>query len=147
VLETNNAPIVANVSLLTSSSKATSGQSGGSYNIRTTTSNAPLNVSFPTSPVDSALEFYGSTSNNPAEISLHSAYQGSFSIATSLFGASVIIDHDVEDPSGRGRQRNVVISGKHISNKASGEVWWGKERTSKGNVHLETSILPVVLRL
>lgn len=92
--------------------------------MRATTSNGRLDVVFPTSPVDSLLDFEGKTSNSVADVSLHAAYEGTFSIASS---SSVAIDNEhASDPTGKGRSRTVSYTQRSRS-LMKGQVFWGHE--------------------
>lgn len=100
---------------------------------------------YDTSPVDSILHYKGDTSNSPATVTLHSAYEGSFKLESSVM--SPIIDRgNAEDPSGKGRRRTIDIhrTGRSI---ASGEIYWGSAKKETGNVVIRTSNSPAKIRL
>ncbi|KAF8911655.1 hypothetical protein CPB84DRAFT_1762498 [Gymnopilus junonius] len=138
---TSNGKIEAHTSLTSASG------SGGSFEVTTSTSNAPLVVTFPASPVDSKLNLKGSTSNAQAAVFLHPAYEGSFDLHTSLARPSVNRNPEVEDPTGQGRKRVLEIS-NYGRPSTTGNVYWGAgERKSEGSVVVRTSISPVVLAL
>jgi hypothetical protein len=63
----------------------TDGDKGGIFRVAGTTSNGPLTIAVPESPVDSALALTARTSNAAAEVTLHDAYQGKFLVKTSNF--------------------------------------------------------------
>lgn len=113
---------------------------GGAFNVTTTTSNGPLAVDFPASPVDSKLTLSAKTSNSPAYVSLNPAYEGIFKLQTSpWFKAEVNVDKDVVDPSGKDRKRNVVIKDV-VRGSLSGSVNWDGEdgREAEGVVDVST---------
>ena len=92
--------------------------------MRAETSNGRLDVSFPTSPIDSLLDFDGKTTNGVADVSLHAAYEGTFSLMSS---GSVAIDNEhATDPTGKGRYRTVSTTQK-TRNSIEGQVFWGHE--------------------
>jgi len=137
VMRTSNGKIDSRVSLTTASH-------GGRYLVTARTSNGPLNVNFPTSPLDSTLKLVAATSNSLAFVSLGPAYEGTFSLSTSNFSPSVT-RRGVEDPSGNGRKRNVdtSTSGRGV---LSGSVSWSGRRGS-GAVEVKSSNSPVILEL
>ncbi|KAJ6564206.1 hypothetical protein B0H19DRAFT_942642 [Mycena capillaripes] len=79
VMRTSNKLLDAKVSLFTE------GDKGGIFHVKGTTSNGPLTIAVPESPVDSALALTARTSNAAAEVTLHGAYQGKFLVKTSNF--------------------------------------------------------------
>ncbi|KDR84319.1 hypothetical protein GALMADRAFT_237095 [Galerina marginata CBS 339.88] len=139
---TSNGPLHADISLTSASG------TGGSFDITTTTSNSPLRVTFSDSPVDSRLSLKASTSNSPATVSLHPAYEGTFTVQTSLFGPTLRRKSDVEDPSGEGRERNVKFGSIGKGPRVlTGEVYWDEKRKDEGAVSVRTSNSPVVLEI
>ncbi|KAI0316368.1 hypothetical protein OF83DRAFT_1060481 [Amylostereum chailletii] len=104
ILHTSNARIAATVFLLNTVG-ATS-----AFNASTTTSNSPLIVEYASLPSEGAvLSAVAHTSNSPARLTLPPAFEGTFFVRTSLLGAAVD-RRDVEDPTGRGRQRKVEMN-------------------------------------
>ncbi|KAJ7167980.1 hypothetical protein C8R46DRAFT_951099 [Mycena filopes] len=79
VMRTSNNRLNAKVTLTTNASK----DKGGAFNVLARTSNGPLNLSVPGSPVQSKLTLNAITSNARAEVRLHRAYQGAFAVSTS----------------------------------------------------------------
>jgi hypothetical protein len=143
VVRTSNSPLKASISLTSVA------ETGGSFTVNATTSNGPLAINFPASPVDSKLTLSAKTSNSPAAVCLNPAYEGTFDLhTTSWFTAEVKVDKEVVDPSGKDRKRNVDI--KHeIRGSLSGSVnWEGEEgREVEGVVDVSTSNFYVVLSL
>ncbi|PPQ88963.1 hypothetical protein CVT25_005062 [Psilocybe cyanescens] len=141
VAHTTNGPIQADISLI-----STAG-TGGTFHVSTTTTNSPLSVKFPTSPVGSTLHLEAKTTNSPAVVSLDSAYEGSFSLLTSrYFHPRLHVNEEVEDPSGKGRQRRVDV--KEVKRgEVYGDVLWGDEPQAKGAVIVSTTNSPVSLNV
>ncbi|KAF7362383.1 Ankyrin repeat family protein [Mycena venus] len=80
LLQTRNAQLQSDVSLTTS---AASGQ-GGKFAVKAETSDGPLIMTFPTSPTHSILNFDAQTSNSPANVWLNHAFEGEFTLASSM---------------------------------------------------------------
>jgi len=141
IARTSNGKLEADVSLVSASG------SGGSFNIGARTSNSPLRVAFPASPIDSKLLFQGTTSNSPATVSLNPAYEGSFTLSTSRLGASIHRKAGVEDPSGKERKR-VINALNERGRVLTGRVYWeSDENKAQGMVGVQTSNSPVVLEI
>jgi len=138
LLITSNAPLRSSISLLSTNS------AGGSFNVTTRTSNNPLEIKYDTSPVDSILHHRAWTCNSPSAIDLHSAYEGTFSLQTSIFSPTVD-SLDAVDPSGQGRKRSLEVFRAGRGN-VLGEVYWGEEKQA-GNIEVITSNSPAHLRL
>ncbi|RDB25163.1 hypothetical protein Hypma_007984 [Hypsizygus marmoreus] len=138
VMRTSNSKLDATVSLTSVSSK------GGRYLVTASTSNSPLRVDFAASPLDSTLKLEASTSNSPASVSLDPAYEGTFSLTTSLF-APTLIRHQVDDPSGKGRER-IIETNSFGRNVLKGSVKWAKQQ-GQGSVSIRSSNAPVTLEL
>ncbi|KAG6861694.1 hypothetical protein C0995_013263 [Termitomyces sp. Mi166 len=161
-LRTSNAPIradvmvanekdyVSDLSLHTSNGKIDtrvhlmSETQGGRYMVTAATSNAPLAVAFPSSPLDSTLRLVASTSNGHALLSLHPTYEGQFCMTTSN-GAPSVVRHHVADPSGKGRVRQVLTNSLG-RNTLSGRVSWSNEE-GPGRIELRSSNAPIVIEL
>jgi len=112
--------IKSSISLV--SSKTTN----GSFNVNATTSNQPLMLNYDTSPVDSILHSRARTSNSPATVSHHSAFEGTIALQSTIFPPS-IDKREVEDPSGQGRHRSLEIS-RVARGVLAGVVYWGMDR-------------------
>lgn len=122
-MKTSNSRISSRVSLLTTHDLRPQPK-GGHFKVRATSSNGRLEVGFPTSPIDSLLDFEGKTSNSVADVSLHAAYEGSFLLTSS---GSVALDNEhAADPTGKGRYRTVSTTQK-TRNSIEGLVFWGHE--------------------
>ena len=110
---------------------------GGSFNVNTRTSNKALSITYDASPFDSILRHKAQTSNSPATVHLHSAYEGPFSFRSSNIPPS-IIDNHVSDPSGQGRPRSVNIF--RTRDHTMGKVYWGSDKQLDGaNVDISSS--------
>jgi hypothetical protein len=140
-VQTSNAPLKSNLALISTSSRGT----GGQFIVETLTSNSPLVVKFPYAAIDSVLHLSAKTSNSPAFVELNPAYEGTFSLTTSIFRPRVDVNENVEDPTGEGRQREVDFN--TVGKELKGSVHWGDDTENQGHVELVTSILPAHLRL
>ena len=101
------------------------------------------------SPPDSILHLSAGTSNSPAHVLLAPAYEGTFSVGTSLFSPVVDRSTRKEDPSGRGRERNINVRNVR-GGVVEGAVSWEPSelpRGGAGEVSLRTSNSPVTLIL
>ncbi|KAG6888694.1 hypothetical protein C0992_007843 [Termitomyces sp. T32_za158] len=142
-ISTSNSAIRGTLSL------ESANESGGKFKVHTSTSNSPLELFFVESPVDSILMLDATTSIGPATVSLHPAYEGRYTAVTSFQRPSILVNHDVEDPAGRGRKRQV----RSLANRgpfASGTVRWYDGDDNKkliGNVEVHTSFSPLTLRI
>ncbi|KAG1802961.1 uncharacterized protein HD556DRAFT_723787 [Suillus plorans] len=141
VIATANAPLNARVSLTTASGY------GGEFGVDAQTANAPFTLTYVNSTVYSQLNSKSKTANAPATVHLHSAFEGSFSISSSIIGPS-LEQHRVEDPAGKGRERHVTASRSwgHIQ----GSVRWAEaehSRSGTGFVQLSTALSPARLIL
>ncbi|KAG9105387.1 hypothetical protein FRC07_009324 [Ceratobasidium sp. 392] len=140
-VQSTNGRLESRVSLLTTHDQRPQPK-GGHFTVQTRTTNGQLNVQFPTSPIDSLLDFDGHTTNSPADISLHASYEGSFRIKTSNGGPEVDNEH-ARDPTGKGRYRTVNVS-KSSKNEVQGKIFWGHEKdhnegTETGRAVIQTS--------
>jgi len=137
ILSTRNSPIRSSISLVS----LTEDQTGGSFDVAATTSNGPIDIIYPSAPVNSTLTFSGHSSNSPVHATLHKAYEGSFDLATSFWAQpSVRYDDGAEDPSGAGRRR-IVETSVVQKGHAAGRVYWEGPgaRKDAGSMKLSTS--------
>ncbi|KAJ8592473.1 hypothetical protein M405DRAFT_812664 [Rhizopogon salebrosus TDB-379] len=138
-----NTPVDSRVSLTTALG------SGGKFRVDAKTVNAPLSLSYGyvDSPLDSQLNCEASTLNAPATVHLHSAFEGSFTIGSSIIGPS-LEQHRVEDPAGEGRERLITTS--RGTGRIQGSVRWvGVEHSESGlgSVQVSTALSPARLIL
>ncbi|KDQ56481.1 hypothetical protein JAAARDRAFT_36637 [Jaapia argillacea MUCL 33604] len=140
-MRTSNGPIESDISLTSSE-----GSSGGSFKVIGSTSNAHLDVQFPVSPVSSRLNVDLKTSNAPATVAMHPAYEGTFNLRTSNLRPSIESPDTVEDPSGKGRKRSVYQS-SYTRGNIEGMVYWDKLNRDAGDVHVKSSNAPIRLVL
>ncbi|KAF8525979.1 hypothetical protein BU17DRAFT_41231 [Hysterangium stoloniferum] len=139
-IKTSNGAIKVPVTLISTDAKA---DDPASFLVSTTTSNAPLAVTFPEAPSTRLSPFYvlnltGKTSNAPVSVTLHPTYEGSLSLSSSLFSPKVTTGSS-SDPSGENRSRTVAIT-KIVGKALEANVWWGNAYTAqKGKVELKTS--------
>jgi hypothetical protein len=127
-------------------SSASSGVEG-LFDLDARTSNAPLHASIATAPADSTINFTGRTSNSPAKVRLHDAYEGSFAASTSNMPIVLNTLNDPEDPRREGRHRKVEFNwqDKH-RRQLEGSVSWGSGRKAPlGTVKIRTSNSPIDL--
>lgn len=118
-------PISAEISLTSGSRHA----SDASYVVSATTSNSDLHLRFAAQPVDSRLDLNAATTNGPAEVSVHPAYEGRFVLQSST-GAHIREEKDAQDPSGYKRERHVHYREMQSGgmNVVEGRVqWWGNK--------------------
>ena len=117
--------------------------------------NGHLSITFLTSPPNSTLRLLGYTTNAPAVINLHAAYEGQFLGYTSEGeNATLVVNETAEDPSGLGRSR-VVNYKEDVRRMVYGDVRWvndgdgdgENEEPERGQVHIWTSNAPVLLSL
>ena len=135
-------PIKAALSLYTDSLRS-------SFKVDATTSNSPLTITNNVSPPDSILHLSAGTSNSPAHVLLAPAYEGTFSVGTSLFSPVVDRSTRKEDPSGRGKERSVNVRNVRGGIVEGAVSWEPSElpRGGAGEVSLRTSNSPVTLIL
>ncbi|TFK45094.1 hypothetical protein BDQ12DRAFT_642266 [Crucibulum laeve] len=138
-LHSTNGAVESDISLMSTSKK------GGTFNVKSRTSNGPLRVNFLASPIDSTLHLNGKTSNNVAEISLDTSYEGKFLLKTSNHAATLRKRRDVEDP--RGQERKRTVNYKSTRGTIVGDVHWSNDSKAEGTVRVVTSNSPVVLDL
>jgi len=136
-IATTNAQLAANFSLYASPASS----APGIFDVRTFTTNAPLRVNYFESPLYSVLDAKAGTTNSPAYVRLHPAYEGSFTTTTTHFPSTIESLKDVEDPTGHGRVRKVNIDFQ-IKGVARGSVAWEPlehERGQPGSVIVSTT--------
>jgi len=77
-LDTSNGPIKANLNLISPE------DIGSAFSVDACTSNAGLDLTFLSAPVDSVLSVTASTSLGPARVNLHETHKGASNLKTSL---------------------------------------------------------------
>ncbi|KAJ7870001.1 hypothetical protein B0H13DRAFT_2350695 [Mycena leptocephala] len=126
VMRTSNKFIDAKVNLFTNADK------GGIFRVAGTTSNGPLTIEVPESPVESELSLTARTSNAAAEVTLHGAYQGSFLVKTSNFTPEL-------------KRLNASGDARHVEPEKVGDqglqgyVYLEEANKKLGRVHVTTS--------
>lgn len=113
---------------------------GGNFSVTGTTSNGPLGIEFPTSPVGSALRLRARTSNVRAEVALHGAYEGAFTVATSN-NSPVVKRRDEADDARRIEYDSVRPHARRVH----GHIYSKDGNKERGEVVVTTSNAPVVL--
>ncbi|KAG5651000.1 hypothetical protein H0H81_010259 [Sphagnurus paluster] len=137
VMRTSNGKIDSRVSL-------TSPYEGGRYLVTAASSNGPVTVRFPTSPLDSVLKLSASTSNSPAFVSLDPAYEGSLALSTSNF-SPLLQRRNTKDPAGKGRTRHIKVNSYGRSVLKGSVSWSGWD--GSGTVEVNSSNSPVTLEI
>lgn len=90
------------------------------------TSYGALNISFPRMPTGGMYDIRGTTTNAPVNILLPPDYQGYFDQKTTHPGRSEIQwDGDMADPSGHRRERKLEMVRQDATEK-SGAIFWGE---------------------
>jgi hypothetical protein len=119
----------------------------GLFDLNAKTNNAHLHASIATAPADSTINFTGRTSNSPAKVHLHDAYEGSFAASTSNRPIILNTLNDPEDPRREGRHRKVEFDWQDKNrHQLEGSVSWGSGRkTPLGSVKIRTSNSPIDL--
>ncbi|KAJ7647798.1 hypothetical protein FB45DRAFT_894478 [Roridomyces roridus] len=132
-LQTRNAQLESDINLLTT---AASGE-GGKFIVTAQTADTPLVMSFPASPARSILTLDAQTSNSPADVWLNTAFEGEFTLASSM----VFVDRrPFLDP----RKLRSVLYGTLRNGMVVGNVKWklpvfGKSPAPRGQVKVKTS--------
>ena len=116
---------------------------GGAFAVSSKTQNGALALRFQSQPIDSKLTLTAQTSNAPAQVHLHPAYEGDFSMGTSHGPMELTVYEDLKDPSGRGRKRHWTVV-ERIATVFKGRVWWSYTPTwdgqgSRGSADVQTS--------
>ncbi|KAH7883258.1 hypothetical protein F5I97DRAFT_1969734 [Phlebopus sp. FC_14] len=114
---------------------------GGAFDVEAQTSNGAIALAFTDSPVDSLLNCRVSATTGNVHVALHSAYEGSYSMRSTIGNQDVEV-RDVEDPAGRGRRR--VVSRHRTRNNRGGSVYWvdsdGSSSGTEGSVEIKTTL-------
>lgn len=144
-MRTSNGFIHSNVSLVADTKDST----GGSYNVIAHSSNSPIDVTFPSAPVDSLLHVDGHTSNSPARLTLDSAYEGTFSLQTGSWFPTTVErrNEQEEDPAGKDRKRDLQFRSIRRGFTEGKVAWSPSDRKEVGTAVLTTSNSPVALYL
>ncbi|KAM5544972.1 hypothetical protein V8D89_001083 [Ganoderma adspersum] len=140
-LHTSNALIHSKISLRTTSPF----RIGGSFSVSASTRNGALDLSFPEQPVDSTLTLSARTSNSPATVRLHPAFEGQFELATANGHLAFAPNEGAEDPARRGRTRSWALTERTMKVR-QGFVTWGspgdpdpgRDLSLRGRVSVET---------
>ncbi|KAG8856932.1 hypothetical protein FRB96_006195 [Tulasnella sp. 330] len=148
-LSTSNAYIAATASLLTSEGGKYVKSKASGLHLTTSTTNGHLEIDIPTAPPNSRLDYFGTTSNNRARLTLPPAFEGEITSKTSNSNVNFHHNPSPKDPTGDGRTRHF---GKETHAKGSFgiETWWGNDRdehTKFGNAHIQTSNAAVTISL
>ncbi|KAH6885528.1 hypothetical protein BKA70DRAFT_1123962 [Coprinopsis sp. MPI-PUGE-AT-0042] len=136
-ITTSNGVLHTNILLLDDPSSSSSMISTHPhYSIKTTTSNAQLDVSFTGAPLDAVLSFEGSTKNGGASARLYQTYSGSYEIWTRNSAADLIVGcpGGIEIPP-KGLARNDEREGERVGGgkACKGGVTMIRDEISKKN--------------
>ena len=141
------------ISLISTLNGTQTNDTGGQFQVAATTEFAQVDLVFAHAPVNSILMLDAHTLwHSAVTVQLHETYEGDFCLATTLLRPDVFVDVDVEDPSGKNRERVVDIE-RIGRGDLIGSVRWGKEEEpeaegiKRGAVNIKTTIAPVRLRL
>lgn len=130
--------------------------SKASFKVTAKTSLSPLNIIFSEGPLNASLLLSAATSMARADVQLHDAYEGDFSLETSFARPEVVQDTEVEDPAGDDRKRVVTYHRFDGRGYIDGDIYWcqkdGRDCGTKkekwgGLIDLRTSFSPVTLTL
>lgn len=128
-------------------SSATRERTSGTYNISARTSNGPITMSFPQSPLNATQYIDARTSNAPLFVKLHNAFEGEFRLRTSNGPSNVQRHQQACDPSGAGRMRIVELAHGGMG-AVAGNATWGIPAAGSlplGRAIFETSNSPAQL--
>ncbi|KAI0312001.1 hypothetical protein OF83DRAFT_1148206 [Amylostereum chailletii] len=149
-LATENAPIYANVSL--ASSAVSRGK--GIFQVSARTTHAPSALVFSSSPIDSTLRLRSSTSDHPALVRLHPAYEGTFTLRSSGATPELVYSRAEADPAGQGRDRVVEVGEMKRGFLGGWTEWveskvmvWAGNARERGEIEVETTNSPARLEL
>ena len=101
---------------------------------------------FSSVPIDFLLHASARTTNAHATVSLHSVFEGTYVLYTSLWYQPETKILSSSDPAGRGRMR--AGWGESGRGRARGAAWWAEcTADGKGEVEITTSNAPVTLTI
>lgn len=105
-----------------------------------------IGLKFIDSPVDSVLRSHAEAAAGAIEVELDSAFEGTFSLK-SLLGSKTVAEHNVEDPAGKGREREVTQ--EVAFGQVGGKIKWvesdGSSSENEGSVVLKSLTASVKL--
>jgi len=106
-LRAPDGPSINSSITLTSS---TENKKGGSFRVGAETTKGDININFPSAPINHNLVLSAQTHFAPAHVTLHETFEGRF-VLRSAYGGKSFVDWDeqAEDPTGKGRVRNVTL--------------------------------------
>ncbi|CAE6415140.1 unnamed protein product [Rhizoctonia solani] len=114
-VKTSNGPIVATLDL----------QKGKEFSTSFFTTNGHLTVNVTSLPTGAKLFLDAQTSNAPASVQLHPAYEGTFELVSSVVAPAVVVGDEQE-----GRKVEVKREGRQVK----GSVWWEENVVREGGV-------------
>ena len=135
------------------------GNNDGSYDVTASTSNGPLSVSFPAQPTNSTLKLRATSKNALANVNLHRAFEGRFTVQTTNGRPIVEGDENAEAPDGDRKKRRDLRTAVYQDRTVGSVGWVGVEektpeeeeeerRRSKGrgDVEVVTTNAPAMLK-
>lgn len=125
---------------------ASSSGTSGTYQIRSTNSNASQTLALESELPNSALRLDATSSNAPVQVQLHRTFAGAFNVQTSNGPANVNYAPGVYSPALGERQISHETTG-WMRNMARGTAIWGVAGQMVGNVNVVTSNAPASLSL
>jgi len=119
---------------------------GGEFEVDAKLKNGDVGLKFTDTPVDSVLRCRAETAAGAIDVELDSAFEGTYSLQ-SLVGKKTVSQSDVEDPAGKGRQREIT---QNVAfGQVEGEIKWvesdGSSSENEGRVTLKALMASVKL--
>ncbi|KAH0839428.1 hypothetical protein J3R83DRAFT_203 [Lanmaoa asiatica] len=124
-----HSPITSSVSLTTESG------SGGNFVVKAYSSNGAIKLQYDEAPLRARLVSDVRTSNSPASVAMHPAFEGRYEVSTSN-SRPIVRDTHPTDPSGAGRRR--IVNRTTSRNTISGMAYWGNEGARRGGESAST---------
>lgn len=139
-MKTSNAPLKASVDLSAPDAEQ------GSFTVDGRTSNAPVSVTYHTSPGIVSLTSHLVTSNGRVDVGLPPAFEGSIYGKTSNHNPVIDYTGDISDPAGKDRHRSFEresLSGGTVR----GRVSWDGDKHAQGSLSVVTTNAPMHISL
>ncbi|KAI0698306.1 hypothetical protein C8T65DRAFT_697896 [Cerioporus squamosus] len=145
VIQTSNGPIQANISLASGAPLADASK----FDVVAHTTNGPVTVAFVEQTANSRVIASLQTTNAPASVKMHPAFEGQFKLRSSPFLPPTVIESRVEDRAGHGRVRRITkqVVGPGM---VAGSVAWGASAADEqrhGRVEVQTANAPLQFSL
>lgn len=123
-LTTENAIVQSAVTVSTTTNNTCEDPSVSDFTIYAQSANAPVSLTVIHAPDSSAakIDLVATSSYAPVVVSLDPLFEGTFSLSSGI-GADFDEDNGIPDPSGRGRQRQYLIT-EHTASELEGTASW-----------------------